>query len=138
MIYRSLKEIKKDKIIIYHHLGLGDSIICNGLLNYIQNKLWESQKNNIHFLHLPFNTLPENKKWIMGCQCDFCKNDTIISETEKHIHYLIQYRNGYYFPEKFISKSYSSDYNEYLVFKIVNNEYFLLKKVFHKNSISID
>lgn len=38
MIYRSLKEIKKDKIIIYHHLGLGDSIICNGLLNYIQNK----------------------------------------------------------------------------------------------------
>ena len=50
--------------------------------NYIQNKLWEAQKDNIHFLHLPFNTLPENKKWIMGCQCDFCKNDTIIPETE--------------------------------------------------------
>ena len=40
--------------------------------NYIQNKLWEAQKDNIHFLHLPFNTLPENKKWIMGCQCNYC------------------------------------------------------------------
>lgn len=29
---------------------------------------------NIHFLHLDFNTLPENKKWIMGCQCSFCKD----------------------------------------------------------------
>jgi len=29
---------------------------------------------NIHFLHLEFNTLPENKKWIMGCQCSFCKD----------------------------------------------------------------
>jgi hypothetical protein len=28
---------------------------------------------NIHFLHLEFNTLPENKKWIMGCQCSYCK-----------------------------------------------------------------
>ena len=98
--------------------------------NYIQNKLWEAQKDNIHFLHLPFNTLPENKKWIMGCQCDFCKNDTIIPETEKHIHYLIQYRNSYYFPEKFISKSETSVHNEYLVFKLINNEYFLLRKVF--------
>ena len=30
--------------------------------------------NNIHFMHLEFNTLPENKKYIMGCQCDFCKD----------------------------------------------------------------
>jgi len=28
---------------------------------------------NIHFMHLESNTLPENKKWIMGCQCSFCK-----------------------------------------------------------------
>ena len=39
----------------------------------IENILFESMRKNIHFLHLPFNTLPENKKWIMGCQCDFCK-----------------------------------------------------------------
>lgn len=29
---------------------------------------------NVHFLHYDFNCLPENKKWIMGCQCKFCLN----------------------------------------------------------------
>jgi len=27
---------------------------------------------NIHFLHLPCNTLEENKKYIIGCQCKSC------------------------------------------------------------------
>lgn len=83
--------------------------------NYVKNTLWEAQLNNIHFLHLPFNTLPENKKWIMGCQCDFCKNDDEVDFVEKHIHYLIQYRNPYYFPDNYIEKESSSDWNEYLV-----------------------
>lgn len=39
MIYQTLKEIKfNKKIIIYHHLGLGDVIICNGLINFISDK----------------------------------------------------------------------------------------------------
>ena len=83
--------------------------------NYVQDTLWNARLNNIHFLHLPFNTLPENKKWIMGCQCDFCKNDTEICAIEKHIHYLIQYRNTYYFPDKYMPKESSSTWNEYLV-----------------------
>lgn len=29
--------------------------------------------DNVHILHLECNTLPENKKYIMGCQCDYCK-----------------------------------------------------------------
>lgn len=82
--------------------------------NYVQEKLWESRFKNIHFLHLPFNTLPENKKWIMGCQCEFCKNDTQINIVEKHMHYLIQYRNSYYFTDKFMPKEYSGYWNEYL------------------------
>ena len=40
--------------------------------NYVKKTLWESRLKNIHFLHLPFNTLSENKKWIMGCQCRYC------------------------------------------------------------------
>jgi len=28
---------------------------------------------NVHFLHLDCNTLPENKKYILGCQCEYCK-----------------------------------------------------------------
>ena len=29
--------------------------------------------------HLSFNTLPENKKWILGCQCNFCSTTKITS-----------------------------------------------------------
>lgn len=38
----------------------------------IEAILYKSMVRNIHFLHLPFNTLEENKIWIMGCQCNFC------------------------------------------------------------------
>ena len=80
----------------------------------IENIIYQSKLKNIHFLHLPFNTLPENKKWIMGCQCDFCKSDEEICATEKHIHYLIQYRNSYYFSENFMPTSHT-EWNEYLM-----------------------
>ena len=40
----------------------------------IEKKIWEAKEKNIHFMHLPFNTLQCNKKWIPGCQCDYCKN----------------------------------------------------------------
>ncbi len=33
----NLKDLNTDEIILYHHLGLGDHIICNGLVNYISN-----------------------------------------------------------------------------------------------------
>ena len=29
--------------------------------------------DNVHILHLDCNTLPENKEYIMGCQCEYCK-----------------------------------------------------------------
>lgn len=40
----------------------------------VERDLYDARDKNIHFMHLSFNTLPENKKWIMGCQCDHCKN----------------------------------------------------------------
>lgn len=82
---------------------------------YIDKTLWEAKQKNIHFLHLPFNTLPQNKKWIMGCQCDTCINDQEICMVEKHMHYLIQSRNSYYFSEHFMPKETVSNWNEYLV-----------------------
>lgn len=98
--------------------------------NYIQKTLWESKLNNIHFLHLPFNTLPENKQWIMGCQCDFCINDTDINVIEKNMHYLIQYRNPYYFSDQFMPKSFT-DCNEYLVsIGDINDEHLQFMKIF--------
>ena len=39
----------------------------------IQKLHWEARAKNIHAMHLPFNTLPQNKKWIPGCQCETCK-----------------------------------------------------------------
>ena len=41
---------------------------------YVEKQLLLSKLNNVHFLHFDNNTLPENKKYILGCQCKFCKN----------------------------------------------------------------
>ena len=35
----SLKNIKNKQIVIHHHFGLGDIIICNGLVNYISSRV---------------------------------------------------------------------------------------------------
>jgi len=82
--------------------------------DYVQEQLWLAKLNNIHFLHLPFNTLPENKKWIMGCQCYSCITDTEVDIMEKYMHYLVQYRNPNYFKEKIPNESVSL-WNEYYV-----------------------
>ena len=35
--------------------------------------LFDAMQKNIHFLHLPCNTLESNKQYILGCQCSFCE-----------------------------------------------------------------
>ena len=40
---------------------------------YLDNELKKSVIDNVHFMHLEFNTLPENKEFIPGCQCPSCK-----------------------------------------------------------------
>ena len=45
----SLKDLNSKEFILYHHLGLGDSIVCNGMVNYL------AQKNKM-LIHLPSNT----------------------------------------------------------------------------------
>ena len=97
--------------------------------NFVQQSLWEARQKNIHFLHLPFNTLPENKKWIMGCQCDFCINDNTIDPIVKHMHYLTQYRNNNYFTEVFIPSGNSSNWNEY-IYPINDNDDTQYMKIF--------
>jgi hypothetical protein len=106
--------------------------------NYIDKLLWEARLKNIHFMHLPFNTLPENKKWIMGCQCNFCLNDNSISEIEKHCHYLVQYRNSYYFEEKFMEncKSYSSNWNQHILWPLLNKFFDPLCGSYKENSFT--
>ena len=40
--------------------------------NRVDRILWNARYQNIHFLHLPFNTLPQNKQFIKGCRCYEC------------------------------------------------------------------
>ena len=98
-------------------------------LSYMEKEKAKVYYDNIHFLHLPFNTLPENKKWIMGCQCDFCINDNNIDPILKHMHYLTQYRNNNYFTEVFMPSENSSKWNEYL-YPINDNDDTQYMKIF--------
>lgn len=53
-----------------------------------QKLLYLATTKNIHFLHLPFNTLETNKKYIIGCQCSYCLHEydhIKFTETIKHI-----------------------------------------------------
>ena len=44
--YKKLNKLKKEKeIILFHHLGLGDAIVCNGMVNYISQKF-----NKVHLV----------------------------------------------------------------------------------------
>ena len=54
-------------------------------------EIFDSRYKNIHFLHLPFNTLRENKRWIIGCQCQDCLSEILLSNEEKEFFYKIQY-----------------------------------------------
>ena len=52
-----------------------------------QKILYEATTKNIHFLHLPFNTLEMNKRYIIGCQCNYCLHEydhIKFTETIKH------------------------------------------------------
>ena len=54
---------------------------------YLNNQYKKVFFENVHFMHLEFNTLPENKEYIMGCQCDFCKE--YFMKNHKKIKYFL-------------------------------------------------
>jgi hypothetical protein len=66
----------------------------------VEKEIWEANGKNIHFLHLSFNCLPENKKWIMGCQCDFCRNPKSVSKYLKRHETKRQDSDPEYFDSK--------------------------------------
>ena len=63
--------------------------IWNRYLSYVIMETSKCFLQNIHFLHLEFNTLPENKRYIMGCQCEFCQTYLI----DNHIEYMTHIQN---------------------------------------------
>ena len=121
-----LKEISKKKLTkdikklpdslqrkIYFHAIKGywkdESLIPKGIpiwfdyLRYITKEKEKVYFKNIHFMHLEFNTLPENKKYISGCQCSFC-----LKERKNNNLYL------YYDQSNFVRKNLGfSEYEHY-------------------------
>lgn len=83
-LYYRIQELPKElqkKIYIFAIKSLNRrSILESNLIpihiRYNQHLMKYRKKvciDNIHFLHLDCNTLPENKKYIIGCQCEYCK-----------------------------------------------------------------
>jgi len=80
MEFYNLKNLE-DEFIVHHHLGLGDSIICNGLVNFLSNKY---QKIHLPVKESNFEMLSyfysENKKVYLFK----VKNDTREDDIEKY------------------------------------------------------
>jgi hypothetical protein len=91
----------------------------------IDKKLYDAREKNIHFMHLPFNILPENKKWIMGCQCSYCKEFGKKGKLGK-MYVDTEYRkllmDPLYFHKNMTLPSYSSDWNNHV--SVVGIKYF--------------
>ena len=64
----------------------------------VENMIYQARLNNIHFLHLPFNIIEGNKKWIMGCQCSFCVN------TKQYRSEILKQIDNYYYFETSMPK----------------------------------
>ena len=81
---------------------------------YVDNVLYTARKKNIHFMHLPINTLEQNKKWIMGCQCNYCTKHMKNKKYKKRM-YKKQYSDTGYF-KSIMPESTESDWNNKFVF----------------------
>ena len=89
--------------------------------NYIEKELFKSISNNIHFMHLEFNTLPQYKQYILGCQCNYCINykKNNIQYTDKLYHKQINDSN--YFKNNMpITDTY---WNDEYISNVTNNGY---------------
>lgn len=66
--------------------------------NYQKNLLFKARQHNIHFMHLPCNTLPQNRSYIVGCQCKFCTYEC--DDIERIVNQANQVINPVYFYER--------------------------------------
>jgi hypothetical protein len=82
-------------------------------------ELFKAEFMNVHFLHLECNTLPENKQWIMGCQCDYCKNYDI---DKKRKHYSRQINDNSYFLTTVPNTEFK--WNSYIHYESYTNDHY--------------
>ena len=83
----------------------------------IKKQMYDGIFNNIHFLHLDMNTKPEYKKWIMGCQCEYCLNENKNKRKEKikiYNDYINSENKNYFFNKHINCYDYSYYSNKWL------------------------
>ena len=93
--------------------------------DHVMKEKKKSILDNVHFLHLEFNTLPENKKYILGCQCDFCKQYMELN-IDKYMSHVFKYsKDPGYFLNHIQCRFNDNDWNaEYTIFVDKDNEVF--------------
>lgn len=91
--------------------------VWNDYANYQRNLLFQARQHNIHFMHLPCNTLPENKQYIIGCQCFFCKH--VVDKSYKNYEISKNLIDIDYFTT--IMPNTESHWNHFYEYKIIND-----------------
>ena len=127
------KELQK-KIFIFsmksfykrYLLNIPNFTFHNAYVQHINEMKKKVIIDNVHILHLDCNTLPENKEYIMGCQCEYCKGcprelkDEMYNDVRGKVHRFIKsincididcFCNGIMSPSDF----YDYEYNTYFV-----------------------
>ena len=87
-VYHKLRKIDSDKVILITHLGLGDQIILNGLINYISQKfekivlpVLSNNLNTIQFLYSENNTV-DVVEYPKGQEIDFIESLSTSSDMD--------------------------------------------------------
>ena len=73
----SLKDIENKEFILHHHLGLGDSIVCNGMVNYLTKnfeKIYVPVKDN-NYKTIKFLYSENNRVEIFKVENETREND---------------------------------------------------------------
>jgi hypothetical protein len=90
--------------------------------------LFNAKLDNIHFMHLPCNTLEENKTYILGCQCSYCiKGKQHIGSNKYMIENIKQYYDENYYYET-VPNSYQGSNDIVEVIEYGHEELFGLQK----------
>lgn len=84
-------------------------------------------QNNIHFLHLDCNILPSMKEYIMGCQCNYCKEFIRDDDNLLIIYYMFIKEINDNFPSAGDNIFYEKYKNSFLNFQMFNPYYDLIQ-----------
>jgi len=88
----------------------------------IEKEIYDSREENIHFLHLSFNCIPERNTYILGCQCKTCKKMRDCNLLDHHVILKNQLLNYKTFKKNMPQSQFS-----------LNSYYRVLGETLHKN-----